>query len=383
MKIRKHINFSWKKGSLWIVSSLVGAMAIIGLFLFTFFDSPKAFLQFLYDYQIIRTRYFRPVSDETLFQGAVKGMASSLGDPYSLYLTGDVYKSFMEQTTAAFGGVGIIIGEDKQGDFYILAVFKKGAAHDAGIQPGGKLVAVDGKRLHGMEPMLAANLVRGKVGTAVTLTIEENGKVKDYKMHRSDVVLPTVSDQMVSGDIGYIHIYTFATHTGEEFKEALRDVKAKGARKLIIDVRMNPGGLITSVVDVADQILTRGPVVSYQAKNGTKQTFDIDGISKPMPMVILIDRNSASASEILAGAVQDKKEGIVMGEKSFGKGTIQSVEELSDGTALKISIAQYLTAGGRKIDKIGIKPDVAVQQTGTPFDMNSDSVLQEAIRKLK
>lgn len=381
--MKKFTDFSWKKGGLWIVSSLVGAMAIIGLFLFTFFDSPKAFLQFLHDYQIIRSRYFRPVSDETLFQGAVKGMASSLGDPYSLYLTGDVYKSFMEQTTAAFGGVGIIIGEDKQGDFYILAVFKKGAAHDAGIQPGGKLVAVDGKKLHGMEPMLAANLVRGKVGTAVTLTIEENGKVKDYKMHRSDVVLPTVSDQMVSGDIGYIHIYTFATHTGEEFKEALRDVKAKGARKLIIDVRMNPGGLITSVVDVADQILTRGPVVSYQAKNGTKQTFDIDGISKPMPMVILIDRNSASASEILAGAVQDKKEGLVMGEKSFGKGTIQSVEELSDGTALKISIAQYLTAGGRKIDKIGIKPDVAVQQTGTPFDMNSDSVLQEAIRKLK
>ena len=381
--MKKFTDFSWKKGGLWIVSSLVGAMAIIGLFLFTFFDSPKAFLQFLHDYQIIRNRYFRPVSDETLFQGAVKGMASSLGDPYSLYLTGDVYKSFMEQTTAAFGGVGIIIGEDKQGDFYILAVFKKGAAHDAGIQPGGKLVAVDGKKLHGMEPMLAANLVRGKVGTAVTLTIEENGKVKDYKMHRSDVVLPTVSDQMVSGDIGYIHIYTFATHTGEEFKEALRDVKAKGARKLIIDVRMNPGGLITSVVDVADQILTRGPVVSYQAKNGTKQTFDIDGISKPMPMVILIDRNSASASEILAGAVQDKKEGIVMGEKSFGKGTIQSVEELSDGTALKISIAQYLTAGGRKIDKIGIKPDVAVQQTGTPFAMNSDSVLQEAIRKLK
>lgn len=381
--MKKFTDFSWKKGGLWIVSSLVGAMAIIGLFLFTFFDSPKAFLQFLHDYQIIRTRYFRPVSDETLFQGAVKGMASSLGDPYSLYLTGDVYKSFMEQTTSAFGGVGIIIGEDKQGDFYILAVFKKGAAHDAGIQPGGKLVAVDGKKLHGMEPMLAANLVRGKVGTAVTLTIEENGKVKDYKMHRSDVVLPTVSDQMVSGDIGYIHIYTFATHTGEEFKEALRDVKAKGARKLIIDVRMNPGGLITSVVDVSDQILTRGPVVSYQAKNGTKQTFDIDGISKPMPMVILIDRNSASASEILAGAVQDKKEGIVMGEKSFGKGTIQSVEELSDGTALKISIAQYLTAGGRKIDKIGIKPDVAVQQTGTPFAMNSDSVLQEAIRKLK
>lgn len=381
--MKKFTDFSWKKGGLWIVSSLVGAMAIIGLFLFTFFDSQKAFLQFLHDYQIIRTRYFRPVSDETLFQGAVKGMASSLGDTYSFYLTGDVYKSFMEQTTATFGGVGIIIGEDKQGDFYILAVFKKGAAHEAGIQPGGKLVAVDGKKLHGMEPILAANLVRGKVGTAVTLTIEENGKVKDYKMHRSDVVLPTVSDQMVSGDIGYIHIYKFATHTGEEFKEALRDVKAKGARKLIIDVRMNPGGLITSVVDVADQILTRGPVVSYQAKNGTKQTFDIDGISKPMPMVILIDRNSASASEILAGAVQDKKEGLVMGEKSFGKGTIQSVEELSDGTALKISIAQYLTAGGRKIDKIGIKPDVAVQQTGTPFDMNSDSVLQEAIRKLK
>ena len=180
-------------------------------------------------------------------------MASSLGDPYSLYLTGDVYKSFMEQTTSAFGGVGIIIGEDKQGDFYILAVFKKALPMMQEFSREGSWLPSMERSYMAMEPMLAANLVRGKVGTAVTLTIEENGKVKDYKMHRSDVVLPTVSDQMVSGDIGYIHIYTFATHTGEEFKEALRDVKAKGARKLIIDVRMNPGGLITSVVDVADQ----------------------------------------------------------------------------------------------------------------------------------
>ena len=123
--MKKFTDFSWKKGGLWIVSSLVGAMAIIGLFLFTFFDSPKAFLQFLHDYQIIRSRYFRPVSDETLFQGAVKGMASSLGDTYSVYLTGDVYKSFMEQTTAAFGGVGIIIGEDKQEIFTSLQYLKR------------------------------------------------------------------------------------------------------------------------------------------------------------------------------------------------------------------------------------------------------------------
>ena len=243
-------------------------------------------------------------------------MASSLGTLTPFISLAMSIKALREQTTSAFGGVGIIIGEDKQEIFISLRYLKR-ALPMMRNSAGRKLVAVDGKKLHGMEPMLAANLVRGKVGTAVTLTIEENGKVKDYKMHRSDVVLPTVSDQMVSGDIGYIHIYTFATHTGEEFKEALRDVKAKGARKLIIDVRMNPGGLITSVVDVADQILTRGPVVGARPKTGRNKPLTLTAYPNLCLWSSFIDRNSASASEILAGAVQDKKEGIVMGEKEL------------------------------------------------------------------
>lgn len=150
--------------------------------------------------------------------------------------------------------------------------------------------------------------------------------------------------------------------------------------RLILDLRMNPGGLIDSVVAVADQILSGGPVVSYQEKNGNTRVFSIKGTDDPLPLVVLMDRNSASASEILAGAVQDKKAGTVMGERSYGKGTVQVIHPMDGREALKLSVAQYLTAAGRRIDKIGIEPDIPVTQTGRLFDPGADSVLQEAIR---
>lgn len=310
-------------------------------------------------------------------------MFSSLGDPYSTYLTGDNYKAFMEQTSGEYGGVGIVFGENNEGKIYVLNVFEKSAAHDAGVKTGGQLLAVDGESVEGKELKDVAQHVRGEAGTKVTLTLLENGEQKDYEITRSNITMPTVTSDMAADNIGYIHIYGFATHTPDEFGEALNKLKSEGATKLIIDLRMNPGGLVDSAVAIADKILTKGPVVSFQLKNHPLKTYEINGVDKPMPMVILIDKNSASASEILAGAVQDRKEGTIMGETSFGKGTVQNIIPEGDTSAMKISIAQYLTANGRIIDKKGITPDVPIEQTGTPFDPATDNVLQEAIAELQ
>jgi hypothetical protein len=170
--------------------------------------------------------------------------------------------------------------------------------------------------------------------------------------------------------------------TDEEFEKQLASIKAQGADRLIIDLRMNPGGLVDTVISIMNQILTKGRVLSYHTRNGDDRTFDITGIETPLPMVILIDRNSASASEILAGAVQDKKEGIIIGETSYGKGTVQSVIQNGNKSALKISIAEYRTAAGRIIDKTGITPDIAIKQTGHVFKQEDDNVLKKAIEVL-
>lgn len=221
--------------------------------------------------------------------------------------------------------------------------------------------------------------VRGENGTEVTLALSRNGEPITIQVTRSNVSLPTVLGRMVKENIGYIHIFSFSKHTPDEFKKQLAALKDQGCEKLIIDLRMNPGGMIDSVVAVADQILTGGTVVSYHTRHHGSENFTIKGIEKPMPMVILIDKNSASASEILAGAVQDKKEGTIMGETSFGKGTVQAVYPDGSHEALKISIAEYRTAAGRVIDKKGIIPDIPVKQTGRLFSLTSDNVLQNAI----
>ena len=225
----------------------------------------------------------------------------------------------------------------------------------------------------------AAEAIRGEAGSRVVIEYLRNGVQSTVEAVRSDVSLPTVESAMAAEGIGYIHIYSFASHTADEFRTQYEGLAAQGMKTLILDLRMNPGGLIDSVVAVADQILSAGPVVSYQEKGGAVQEFSVTGQAHPIPLVVLIDGNSASASEILAGAVQDRKEGILIGERSFGKGTVQVIHPMEDKEALKLSVAQYLTAAGRRIDKIGIQPDVAVIQTGRIFDPASDNVLQAAI----
>lgn len=375
--------FIKKECLLWCISVVSGAVSLSGATLLAATDDPAALVRLIGTYYLIHGEYFRPVSDTELLDGASAGMVHALGDPYSTLITGDSYDDFMTQTSGEYGGIGVVIGIDQENALRVLAVFPDSPAKQAGMQPGDVVTAIDGEQIGDGTIDDAAEHIRGKAGTEVQVTVIRNGEEKRFSVTRSNITMPTVEGHMAEGDIGYIHIYSFASHTADEFRKTYETLAAQGMKKMIIDLRMNPGGMIDSVTAVADQILTAGTVVSYQVKSGKTENFQIKGIEKPLPMVVLIDKDSASASEILAGAVQDKKEGIIIGERSFGKGTVQVVHPVADREVLKISVAQYLTASGRKIDKVGIEPDKMVSQTGRVFDPSSDNVYQSAVRELR
>ena len=364
-------------------TALLSSAALFGGVYWLTGGHPGGFYHFLHSYRIVKDNYFRPIDENALWQGASKGMLASLEDPYSTVLAGDTFNSFMETTNGEYGGIGVVMGLDGNGSIRIFNVFEGSAAEKAGIQSGDTILSVDGTSVDELGLTGTAQAVRGENGTEVNLAISRNGESLTFTVNRSNVSLPTVLSRMVEGNIGYIHIFTFSRHTPDEFKKQLSTLKDQGCEKLIIDLRMNPGGMIDSVVAVADQILTGGTVVSYHTMHQGSENFTIKGIDNPMPMAVLIDKNSASASEILAGAVQDKKEGTIIGETSYGKGTVQAVYPDGNREALKISIAEYRTAAGRIIDKKGIVPDIPVEQTGHPFSFSSDNVLQKAVDVLK
>ena len=344
---------------------------------------PLDFFHFMKTYGMIKSNYFRPIDEDALWKGAARGMVESLGDPYSQVLSGDDYTSFMQSTSGEYGGIGIVMGLGADDKVQVFTVFSGSGAEKAGIQPGDELVSVDNQPVQELGLIGTAESVRGDNGTSVNLGVRRKGEILSFDVTRSNISLPTVSSRMETDGIGYIHIYTFSSHTPDEFKKQFSELKDQGCEKLIIDLRMNPGGMIDSVVAIADQILSSGTVVSYHAKLWGDKTYSVKGTDHLMPMAVLIDKNSASASEILAGAIQDKKEGTVIGETSYGKGTVQAVYQNGGKSAMKISIAEYRTPSGKSIDKIGIKPDIAVEQTGRLFSIDSDSVLEKAVEVLK
>ena len=366
----------------WLGSVILTAILLVLGSLYMFTDSPSSLMKFLFTYQAVKENYFHEVTDDVLFEGASYGMVSALDDPYSMILSGDKYESFMQSTSGEYGGIGVVIGADQKNITRIISVFPGSSAEKNGLQSGDIIKRVNNEAVSAQSLSQVSDRVRGESGTRVSLLVERENEEKLFWVERSNVSMPTVQSRLIDKNIGYIHIFSFAKHTDEEFEKQLASIKAQGADRLIIDLRMNPGGLVDTVISIMNQILTKGRVLSYHTRNGDDRTFDITGIETPLPMVILIDRNSASASDILAGAVQDKKEGIIIGETSYGKGTVQSVIQNGNKSALKISIAEYRTAAGRIIDKTGITPDIAIKQTGHVFKQEDDNVLKKAIEVL-
>ncbi len=372
-----------RKYFLWLMSVIFAAVLILAGGLYYMTDEPGAFIRFCRNFVIVKKYYYRPVSDKELLENATIGMVKSLQDPHSMLISGDKYEHFMQSINAEYVGIGVVIGHTAESKVQILSVFPDSPAEAVGIQSGDIIQSVNGEAMQEMALDAVVGKIKGPIGESVSIVIQRDGENISYEVERAQVSLPTVSGEMLTDDIGYIHIFSFMKHTDSEFDKKLSELKAQGMKKLIIDVRMNPGGIVDTVVAIADKILTKGTVLSFHTKNGEDKIFDIHGVEHVMPMVILIDKNSASASEILAGAIQDKKEGIVIGEKSYGKGTVQSIIPDGDDSVLKISIAEYRTAAGRSIDGKGIEPDVVIEQTGTVFQRTNDNVLQKAIDTLE
>ena len=302
--------------------------------------------------------YLNDYDEQKLIDGAYEGYVEGLGDPYSAYMTKDAYESWMTSATGNYSGVGITFAENEKGQFEVISVNPDSPAEKAGVKPGDLILEVDGQTYNDSEVMAAA--IRGKKGTDVTLKMYHDEGEKDITMTRADIVLQSVDWEMLEGDIGYIEINSFIENTGSDFSDALDKVEANNAKGLILDLRNNGGGLVDQCVEVADEFLDEGVVCYVEDKNGNTDTYDAEDGKTKIPTVVLINEGSASASEILAGALKDNGFELV-GKKSFGKGVIQTTLEMGDGSALKLTIMQYLSPDKNVIHGKGIKPTVKVK----------------------
>ena len=250
------IKFAKKYNSLFnFVLGILGGILISLCIIFISVGNPKELVEFLKNYNIIKRYYYRAVSDKELFEGALKGMTKSLNDPYSIFLNKDEYSALLQETNGEYSGVGIILGKNKNEDIVVMGVLENSSAKQNGILNGDIILEVNRKSIDKNDLSQVASKIRGKAGTEVFFTLKRNGIEKEIKLERKDINLPTVKSNMATDTIGYIHIYSFGTRTSDEVKSALSDLKSKGAKKFIIDLRMNPGGIIDSVVDVSNQFL--------------------------------------------------------------------------------------------------------------------------------
>jgi len=328
--------------------------------------------------QLVKTRYVEEVPADTLMAGAIKGMVNSLGDPHSVYMDANMYKEFMIQTEGSFGGVGIVIGvKDKV--LTVIAPVEGTPGEKAGIKSGDQIVKIDGQETKTMALDEAVGKIRGPEGTQVVLTILRPGsEPKDYPVTRSNIQIKTVAGKMLEDNIGYIRISMFNESTGNDFARKYQELEQAGMKALILDVRDNPGGLLEESVKVAGKLVPKGPIVSVVTRDGKRDVHSSTLEKVPYPAVVLVNGGSASASEIVAGAVQDTGSGTLVGVKTFGKGSVQTLLRLDMQTAIKLTIAKYYTPSDRSINGTGIMPDVVVEMPASPA-AGQDAQLDKAI----
>ena len=340
---------------------------------------------------VIDEYYLGEVDEEQLREYSYKGMIAGLEDPYSVYYTKEEYEDVEESSEGIFSGVGIVLTQDMETKaITVVKPMKDGPAQKAGIKAGDILTKVEGEEISSDEDLSSVvSRVKGKEGTKVTLTFSRDGKEKDYTLTRQEIKNPTVEYEMLENKVGYIKITEFDEVTVEQFDDALSQLENDGMKKLVLDLRDNPGGLLDAVVEIADRILTTGMIVYTEDKNGKKTEYEAKSAEcVEQPIAVLINGNSASASEILAGAIQDYKAGTLVGTTSYGKGIVQNIFQLGDGSAVKLTIANYYTPKGRNIHKKGIDPDVEVELKESLKDeieikKSEDNQLQEALKVLE
>ena len=363
-------------------ASLVAALIVValGMKLLLGLDEAKVTQlgRFFSTMRFIESKYVDEVDSAKLFDGAISGMVKSLGDPYSVYMDPATYRKLKERSEGTFGGIGVVMGFDDS-EVRVMDVMEGTPGQEAGLMVGDRILRVDGEDTKNMAPEVVAASIRGEAGTKVVLTIGRAGdEDKDYAITRSNIHVKTVASRMdenVPG-VGVIRIAQFGEHTGKEFKDALSSLKGQGMKGLILDLRSNPGGLLTSCVEVARELLPEGPIVSVVARDGSKEEYRSEMKEDPIPMAVLIDGNSASASEILAGALHDRKAAYLVGKTSYGKGSVQVIMPIpGQNDALKLTVAKYYTPSGVSIQGTGIAPDIEAELSE---DLSEDTQLKAA-----
>ena len=336
--------------------------------------------------QYLDSYYYKSseITREDKENGIYKGLFESLEDVYSCYYTPEEYKMLAEQTQGVYYGIGAYVSQDVEtGICAISGVIKNSPAEAAGLMEGDLIYKVDGEDMSGLDIDEVVSHIRGEEGTEVALTLVRNGEEIEVKLKRGRVDTPTVESEMLDDGIGYLQITEFDDVTVNQFTENFEELKGQGMKGLIIDLRGNPGGSVTSVCAVAEQLLPKGLIFYMEDKDGNKTEYKCEGADFDLPMVVLVNEYSASAAEILSGAIKDSGIGKLVGKTTFGKGIVQDVIPLQDGPAIKLTVANYYTRGGNDIHLKGIEPDIEVElDTDAYLDDGKDTQLDKAVEVL-
>lgn len=348
----------------------------------------STFVPFWEAWQIVHDDYVdQPVDDTKLMQGAIRGMLASLGDQHTSFMDPNEYMQANSSIEGSYEGIGAWV--DSTGDYLAIVSPMPGSpAEAAGLESGDLIVAIDGEDMTGVEGDLVIKKVLGPAGSTVELTVHREGESEPltFKVTRAKIVVPSIEGEMLDGQVGYIHIFTFGTSTTSELRTAIQDLVKQDAQGLVIDFRNNGGGLLTTAIHVASEFLPEGDVVLYeQYGDGRRDVHEAiaGGLATDIPIVILINEGSASASEVVAGALQDYERGQLVGVTSYGKGSVQNWVPLNnDQGAVRVTIAKWLTPLERTIHKIGLTPDVVIEMTEEDYKADRDPQLDKAVEIL-
>ena len=330
---------------------------------------------------VLESFYFGDVDDETAKDNIYKAYLSSYGDKYTMYYTADEYKALKESTNGKFYGIGAVCQLSGEGGVLLVDVYDNGAGYQAGLRSGDRVVNVDGRDITDMELSSAVALIKGDKGTSVTLEVIRGTERLTFSAVRDAVEAKTVSYTLLDNNIGYLSISQFEEVTTKQFKAAVEDLQSQGRKGLVIDIRNNPGGLLDTVVGMLKYMLPDGLIVYTEDKQGNRKEYKgQDNDEFNLPLAVIVNGNSASASEIFAGAIQDYGKGTIIGTQTYGKGIVQTVKPLTDGSAIKFTIAKYFTPKGQDIHGKGVTPDMVVEYD---TDADVDTQLDAAIKNVE
>ena len=328
------------------------------------YESYKKYNKLIGLEQIVEGDFYKEVSEDDLVQGSIKGMFSGLGDIYSQYYTKEEFESLKEQTSGSFVGIGVYISPTSDDDYItIIAPIEGSPAEKGGIKAGDKIIKVDDQNVYANDSDKAISMIKGKAGTEVKLTLKRGEEELDLKIKREEIISKSVDSKVLEDGIGYIKITSFNENTYKEFTEALSNLKKQNIKGLALDLRNNPGGLLDICSEIADDLIGEGTIVYTKDNKGDKEYIKSDSNKLGLPIAVLVNEGSASASEILTAAIVDNNEGIAIGTTTFGKGLVQSVRELKDGTGYKLTTAQYFTPNDNYIHGKGIEPKICLLYT--------------------